>query len=112
MKRIQPVRMDRPGATDVATPIQVASAVQLTQRAVKDVQRQNPLPTFFPDLACGSGGATLRLRHGFGRRARWEVVDWKRTTPGGTHGLERVSDDGNLLILASYVAGVATLKVY
>ena len=85
-------------------------AVEATEAARRN--RSNEKRTF-EDVACGTAGATVVLRHGLGRRARWRVVDWARTTPGGTHGLERsaAGNDDNTLTLASYVAGVATIEV-
>ncbi|MBP9106039.1 MAG: hypothetical protein KBF56_04740 [Gemmatimonadaceae bacterium] len=86
------------------------ATVEATEAARRN--RGNSKVTF-EDIACGTAGATVVLRHGLGRRARWRVVDWTRTTPGGTHGLERsaTGNDENTLTLASYVAGTATIEV-
>lgn len=110
--KIKALRNERYNAEDVDDAAKVATALGTSQRAVQTLQRQNPLPTYLYDVACGTAGAVIRIRHNLGRSAKWEVIDWKRTTPGGTHGLERVSDDRTTLTLASYVAGTASLKVY
>ncbi len=64
-----------------------------------------------------AGGGAIVIEHRLGRVARWAVVDWVRTVPGGTHGLERsvvagALNDENTLTLRSYVAGVATIEVW
>jgi hypothetical protein len=69
------------------------------------------------EVEAPSGGATIRLEHRLGRVARWAVVDWARTAPGGTHGLERSAvatdtNDENTLTLRSYVAGQASIEVW
>lgn len=66
------------------------------------------------EVTTGTAGAALTIEHRLGRVARWAVVDWARTTPGGTHGLERstTGNDANTLRLVSYVAGTATIEVW
>lgn len=89
--------------------IQVATA-DATEPARRDRRTQ---ARTYEAVACGSGGALVRISHGLGREVRWAVVDWRRTTPGGWHGLERASQtDENTLVLASYVAGTATIEVW
>lgn len=107
------LRRERFAASDLATPGDVQSALVRTQQAAElAIRSLSTAEVIADDLACGTAGAQIRIRHGLNRRVRWEVIDWKRTTPGGTHGLERVSDDGTTLTLASYVAGLASVRVY
>lgn len=107
------LRKERFAATDLATADDVQIAMSRTQQATEAAVRAlSTVEVIADDLACGTAGAQVRIRHAFGRRARWEVIDWARTTPGGNHGLERVSDDGTTLTLASYVAGTATVRVF
>ena len=96
-----------PPTPDQMTRLQaaIAEATEATRR-----NRGNTKVTF-EAVACGTAGATITLRHNLGRVPRWRVVDWARTTPGGTHGLERSSSDETTLVLASYVAGTATIEV-
>lgn len=114
-----PVRAER--FTADTSPEQLARQLNALQEATVEAaeaarrNRGNTKVTF-EDVACPAGGATVVLRHGLGRRARWRVVDWTRTIPGGTHGLERGistanTNDENTLTLLSFVAGTATIEV-
>lgn len=105
-------RARRYDASDLDTAEKVASAFLDRDTNEREAQRSAVVETYFTDLKVGNSGAKVMLRHSLGRRARWEVVDWKRTTSGGWHGLERFSDDGNTLTLASYIDGVATVRVF
>lgn len=89
------------------------ATVEATEAARRN--RGNTKVTF-EDVACPAGGSPVVLRHGLGRRARWRVVDWTRTIPGGTHGLERgistsYTNDETTLTLLSFVQGTATIEV-
>lgn len=91
-----------------------ASVVEATEATRRTRQTTSLV---FEGMACGTAGANLVLRHDLGRVARWAVVDWTRTTPGGTHGLERSAvaadtNDENTLTLRSYVAGTASIEVW
>lgn len=113
----EPVKVERFSAD--ATPATLAEQLTRLQTATVEAteatrRNRGNSKVVFEDQTCGTAGATLVLRHGLGRRARWRVVDWARTTPGGNHGLERSAtgtNDENTLTLASYVAGVATIEV-
>lgn len=113
-----PVRRQRVQPSDVDSPAKVG--VQLTklfesQDAVNRALGADPQigPRIFLDVPCGVMGATaLKVACDSGRPAYWHVVRWKRTTPGGSHGLEELTNDGDSLELRSYVAGVATVVVF
>jgi hypothetical protein len=113
-----PIREERFAAED--NPATRAEQLTRLQQNVIEATRatrrtRQTTGVVFEDVSVGTGGATVRLRHGLGRTARWAVVEWRRTTPGGTHGLERstsTENDRDTLVLASYVAGTATIEVW
>jgi hypothetical protein len=98
------------GDTDQTRAEQLGRMQATLQAAASGVGRRGETRIF--EVATGTGGAELRLEHRLGRVARWSVVDWRRTTPGGYHGLERLSSDENTLVLRSYVAGTASIEVW
>ena len=111
----------RPEAFTLAdSPTLRAEQLGRMQRAVSEaveVARGRRGRSKLYEATCGTGGAALVIEHRLGRVARWAVVDWARTTPGGTQGLERSAvagalNDGNTPTLRSYVAGVATIEVW
>lgn len=113
----EPVREERFAATDAPE----TRAEQLTrlQRSVVESteatrRTRQTSSVVFEAISCGTGGVSIPLRHDLNRIARWAVVDWRRTTPGGTHGIERHADgnDENTLVLRSYVAGIASIEVW
>jgi hypothetical protein len=115
----EPVKVER--FTADISPEQLArqlTALQAATVEATEATRRNRGNTkvTFEDVACPAGGATVVLRHGLGRRARWRVVDWMRPIPGGSHGLERSkssndTNDENTLTLLSFIAGTATIEV-
>lgn len=99
------------GTDDAQTRAEQLGRMQVAlQAAASGVGRRGTTRIF--EVAVGSGGAEVRLEHRLGRVVRWSVVDWQRTTPGGYHGLERLSSDENMLVLRSYVAGTASIEVW
>ena len=116
-----PVEPLRPEAfTSADEPLARAEQLGRLQRAVSEaveVARGRRGRSRLYEVTTGTGGAALVIEHRLGRVARWAVVDWARTTPGGTHGLERsvvsgAANDANTLTLRSYVAGTATIEVW
>lgn len=115
----EPVKVERFSKdADPATLAEQLTRLQSATVEATEATRRNRSNSkvVFEDVACGAGGATVVLRHGLGRRARWRVVDWTRTTPGGSHGLERGistanTNDENTLTLLSFVQGTATIEV-
>lgn len=68
------------------------------------------------EVTCGTSGATVALVHNYRTTVRWYVVDWRSTAvfptlPSG-HSLTRhTTTTDNELVLASYSAGVAVIRV-
>lgn len=115
----EPVRTEKFSRdADPATLAEQLTRLQAATVEATEATRRNRGNTkvVFEDIACPAGGATVVLRHGLGRRARWRVVDWMRPIPGGSHGLERSkssndTNDENTLTLLSFIAGTATIEV-
>lgn len=66
----------------------------------------------FEDVAVSTSGATVTLQHNFNGRVRWWLVGWQSS--GTTAPILKESTtatDANTLVLLSYVAGTATLRV-
>ncbi len=121
VKQIVPTvaRRERITEADITNPTKALEVITRIDNGLAEVQRTAPGDFMaFEDQACSTAGTALRLEHHFGRRVEWQVTRWTRTTPGGTHGLEErltagVADsDDNTLVLASYVAGIATIRVF
>lgn len=89
---------------------QLGRLQRYTLEALAGIGRRSNTRVF--EVTVGTGGAEVKLEHQLGRVVRWSVVDWQRTTPGGSHGLERLSSDENTLVLRSYVAGTASIEVW
>ena len=114
-----PIKTERFGAQDGPD----ARAEQMTRMqasvtAVTESQRRDrgQGKLVFEDLTTGTLGSPLVIQHNLGRKARWRVVDWYRTSPGGGFNLERSrassdTNDENTLTLLSYTAGVVTIEV-
>lgn len=98
------------GDTDQTRAEQLGRMQVALQAAASGLGRRGETRVF--EVTVGTGGAETRLEHRLGRVARWAVVDWQRTAPGGSHGLERLSSDENTLVLRSYVAGTASIEVW
>jgi hypothetical protein len=112
-------QLDRPASPDeVMSEVDAQNAVKLARvllRILKDVatlkRRWWPDRIDFEDFPVSTAGATVTLNHGLGGRVRWWLVDWESS---GTTApiLKRTSATTNdSLVLASYVAGTATIRV-
>lgn len=118
---IEPVKIER--FSEGTSPRELAEQLTRLQtnvvEATEAARGRQAKALVFEDVTCGTAGALVVLEHRLGRRARWRVVDWARTTPGGSHGLERAAsglagatNDDNTLTLVSYVAGTASIEVW
>jgi hypothetical protein len=94
-------------AEDVKDPEKLARAMQDLRAAVGNTVDERTME--IEDVAVSTAGALVSFRHNFGGRVRWSVVDWEGAAG---HGLARdASTDDNTLVLASYVAGTATIRI-
>lgn len=62
------------------------------------------------EIDVSTAGATVTLQHSFGCPVRWYVTHWKNATAGPSLVWNSASDS-NHLVLASYVAGRAVIRV-
>lgn len=87
---------------------------RLLTRILKDIATLKrvwqPKTIEFEDQSVDATGTTkYRLEHGFGGRVRWWVTEWTGTA---AHCLSKHADtDTTTLVLVSYVAGTATIRV-
>jgi hypothetical protein len=113
-------QLDRPPTLDeVITEADVQDPSKLARlllRLVKDVttmlRRFWPRRVEFEDWPVGTAGEIVTLIHGFEARVRWYVVDWRSA---GTDAPVLIQDTDattpTKLVLASHVAGTATIRV-
>ncbi len=73
--------------------------------------RWYPRKIDFEDLVCDGSGAALTLQHNFGGRVRQWVVDWTSGSAASPILIRGVETDANKLVLYSYQAGTATIRV-
>jgi hypothetical protein len=111
LRRLDPgIQPDRTTtAEDVKDPEKLARAVQELREALAGVEL--PRSIDFEDLAASTGGALLRLAHGFGGRVRWFVMDWQSSGTAAPVLMRTTASDENTLVLGSYVAGTVTVRV-
>lgn len=101
---------------DVQDPEKLARQLQDVTRGLSALQLQHR-STFvdFEDKVCGTGGASsaIVLPHNLGGAVRWYVVDWQISGSAGGPILHRnaAASDENTLVLWSYKAGLATIRV-
>ncbi len=103
------------------------TALSLQMAQITQAQRSHPeqAPLTFENVECGDSGDKVVLHHNFGRFAECVVTSWKSyplPAAATVLGHSLVSDieeapstrrtDENKLALRSYVAGVATIRVY
>ncbi len=74
-------------------------------------RRFHPRRIDFEDRAVDATGTTkYRFPHTFGGRVRWSVVGWKSAS-AGPQLVEHSDTSSTMLVLVSYVAGTATVRV-
>lgn len=91
-----------------------ARVVRILMGLLRDVARLKrlwrPRRVDFEDRAFDATGTTkYRLPHGLGGRVRWWVVDWQGAA--GPQLARHDDSDDTALVLVSYVAGTATIRV-
>ncbi len=105
-----------PGADGKTNPAQLAEQVRQVMLRVNKLEALTPPePTEF-EVVVAAAGATVSLRHSFGGPVRWWVVYWG-TPVGGAAPAAGASlamsntSDNDTLVLRSYVAGRAIIRV-
>jgi hypothetical protein len=109
----------RAGAREVLTEADVQDAAKLTRllvRLLSDVagllRRANPSRIDFEDFPVSTAGAAVQLQHNMRGRVRWWIVGWQSSgTAAPVLKEDTTATDANTLVLLSYVAGTATVRV-
>lgn len=65
----------------------------------------------FEDVAVGTLAAAVPLQHGLNGRVRWWIVDWTSSGTAAPVLRRGAATDSNTLVLESYVAGTATIRI-
>ena len=117
---VRPVQVTTDQVKDLGTLAKQLDALQQEVAQTSHSMRANPIqaPVIFTNLACGGGGEKVRLQHGFGRFAYWQVIGWRGASTSSAPAL--VSDQSDaapetttgLLCLRSYAVGTADLMVF
>lgn len=102
-------------SSDAADLEKLARIVQDLRKRVTSLESAHrPRWVEFEDVTVSTGAAAVRLVHGFGKRVRWEVVGWQ-TSGANLWNLKEdtgtTGTDANALVLLSYVAGTATIRI-
>ncbi len=109
----------RAGAREVVTESDVqdpSKLAKLLTRILADVasltRAWRPARLDFEDVAVSTAGAAVPLQHNMNGRVRWWVVGWQCTTNVAPILREDTTNTtASTLVLLSYVAGTATIRV-
>lgn len=104
---------------EVVTPEDAADTSKLARllaRVLKDIatlkRRWAPQFIDFEDVVVSTAGASVTLAHGFGGRVRWHLVGWQSSgTSAPVLKEDTTNTTATTLVLLSYVAGTATVRV-
>lgn len=98
---------------DVADAKKLSEFLTKLRSSVSDLLRRwNPDRIDFEDMTVSTSGATVTLPHKFGGRVRWWLVGWRSSgTSAPILKEDTTATDDNTLVLLSYVAGTATIRV-
>ncbi len=99
-------------AEDVQDPVKLSKLLTKVL-AAQAKQRRDWVPRSldFEDLTCDGAGGVLTLQHNLGGRVRWWVVDWESVGAVTPILIAAPGTDESTLTLASYSAGIATIRV-
>lgn len=115
----RPVQLTEAHVKNPSVLVKQLTNLQQELAASTQVQRSHPEQTLitFEKVVCGISGAKVRIAHNFGVFADFIVTHWSGASGG--HSLvsdlddaSAVETDENTLVLRSYVAGIATIRVY
>ncbi len=117
----RPVLMTVEQLKDDTQVVKQFNALQTEVHLVSLETRSHPeqAPVTFKNVACGTAGTKVTLQHNFGRNADFMVVKWKGVSTVVGPSLVCDEDDASavlttkdMLALRSYVAGVATIRIW
>ena len=98
---------------DVQDPAKLARSLAAAYKALAALRRAwAPRRLDFEDVPVSTAGATVSLEHDMGGRVRWHLVGWR--SPGTSAPILKEETDlttDRTLVLMSYVAGTATIRV-
>lgn len=99
------------------SPAEVAKAIRALSARVAELEARVPGEAVEFEVSCSSGGTKVYLHHNFNGPVRWYVTDWLTdglgaTPPASGHSLAHdTTSTTNILVLRSYVAGRAVIRV-
>lgn len=104
---------ERVAAKDVESAETLARILQELRDEVANLRRRwEPRAIVFEDIAAGTLGAKVTLPHNFGGRVRWTLVGWQSSlTNAPVLREDTAATTSNVLVLESYTAGTATIRV-
>lgn len=98
---------------DIEDPVKLARRLAVMSKDIAGLRREwRPSLLDFEDTPVSTAGAAVQLQHSFGGRVRWWVVDWECASNAAP--ILRKDDSSttsDTLVLKSYVAGTATIRV-
>lgn len=112
----QPIHRPQITERDAASPPALTRLLLRLEKSIFDLARivlssTRLTATTFEGKTCGTGGATFTIQHGYqGRTVRWQVARWYGAS--AAYQLWETANDGNVLTLASGVAGTADIEVW
>ncbi len=99
-------------AEDVQDPVKLSKlATRLLATQAKLRQEWAPRRLDYEDVPCDGAGGAITLQHNLTGRVRWWVVDWTSSGAVSPTLITGVETDSATLVLYSYAAGTATIRV-
>ncbi len=98
---------------DAQDPVKLARVVARLLAENTELRRRfNADRLDFEDVAVSTAGASVTLQHNFAGRVRWYLVGWQSSgTDAPILKEDTTNTTENTLVLKSYVAGTATIRV-
>lgn len=102
---------------DVTDPQKLAEILRSTLLRLSELEAKSPPEWVEFETATSTGGALIRLNHGFGSPVRWWATAWTRPVGGGAYPttdhdlVQDALSDTNTLVLRSYTAGRVVIRI-
>ncbi len=102
---------------DVKQSKKLAEILRQTLLRVSALEARMPPDGTEFEVEVSTAGATVTLQHKYSQPVRWWVTVWTRPVSGGAYPtidpvlVQDASSDANTLVLRSYVAGRAVIRV-